>query len=68
MKHIVLLGDSIFDNQSNFGGGKDTIANLRDQMPAGWVATLLAVEGGVADKVAGQLPGKRMTLSPVSLF
>ncbi len=56
MKHIVLLGDSIFDNQSNFGGGKDTIANLRDHLPAGWVATLLAVDDGVADNVSGQLP------------
>ena len=33
MKHIVLLGDSIFDNKSYVGGGKDTIENLREQMP-----------------------------------
>jgi len=55
MKHIVLLGDSIFDNQSYVGGGKDTIANLREQMPADWTATLLAVDGSVADGVARQL-------------
>lgn len=56
MKHIVLLGDSIFDNQSYVNGGKDTIANLREQMPRDWTATLLAVDGSVADSVARQLP------------
>ena len=56
MKHLVLLGDSIFDNQSYVGGGKDTIANLREQMPADWTATLPAVDGSVADGVARQIP------------
>jgi lysophospholipase L1-like esterase len=55
MKHIALLGDSIFDNQSYVGGGKDTIANLREQMPRDWTATLLAVDGHVTDGVIGQL-------------
>jgi lysophospholipase L1-like esterase len=55
MKHLVLLGDSIFDNKSYVNGGKDTIANLHEQMPAGWSATLLAVDGDVADGVARQL-------------
>ena len=55
MKHIVLLGDSIFDNQSYVGGGKDTIANLREQMPDDWTATLLAVDGHVTDGVISQL-------------
>lgn len=41
MKHIILLGDSIFDNRSHGSSGKDTIANLHDQMPDGWTATLL---------------------------
>ncbi len=57
MKHIILLGDSIFDNQSYVNGGKDTIANLREQMPKDWTATLLAVDGNVADSVARQLSG-----------
>ncbi|MGE3468443.1 MAG: SGNH/GDSL hydrolase family protein [Pyrinomonadaceae bacterium] len=56
MKHIVLLGDSIFDNRSYVNGGKDTITNLREQMPDDWTATLLAVDGSVADSVARQLP------------
>ncbi|MBV6496993.1 MAG: tetratricopeptide repeat protein [Acidobacteria bacterium ACB1] len=57
MKHIVLLGDSIFDNKSYVNGGKDTIANLREQMPDDWTATLLAVDGSVADNVQQQLSG-----------
>lgn len=56
MKHIVLLGDSIFDNRSYVTGGKDTIANLREQIPEGWKATLCAVDGSVADTVVRQLP------------
>jgi lysophospholipase L1-like esterase len=57
MKHIILLGDSIFDNRSYVNGGKDTIANLREQMPDGWAASLLAVDGSVAAGVARQLSG-----------
>lgn len=56
MKHIILLGDSIFDNKSYVSGGKDTIANLREQMPDDWQATLLAIDGSVADSVARQIP------------
>jgi hypothetical protein len=56
MKHIILLGDSIFDNGVYVNGGKDTIANLRDQMPEDWTATLLAVDGTVTDGVTKQLP------------
>lgn len=56
MKHLILLGDSIFDNRSYVNGGKDTIANLRDQMPDDWKATLLAIDGSVADSVSRQLP------------
>lgn len=55
MKHIVLLGDSIFDNKSYVNGGKDTVANLREQMPDNWTATLLAIDGSVASSVATQL-------------
>lgn len=56
MKHIALLGDSIFDNGVYVNGGKDTIANLREQMPGDWTATLLAVDGHVTDGVIGQVP------------
>lgn len=56
MKHIVLLGDSIFANESNFSGEKDTITNLREQLPDDWTATLLAEDNSVADDLASQLP------------
>lgn len=56
MNHIILLGDSIFDNKSYVNGGKDTITNLRDLMPDDWTATLLAIDGSVADSVSRQIP------------
>jgi lysophospholipase L1-like esterase len=55
MKHIVLLGDSVFDNAAYVRGGADVITHLRGQVPAGWRATLLAVDGSVARGVRGQL-------------
>lgn len=66
MKHIILLGDSIFDNKSYVNGGKDTIENLREQIPADWKATLLAVDGDVAADVARQLP--KMPADATHLF
>ena len=55
MKHIVLLGDSIFDNAAYVAGGPDVVAQLRARLPAGWRATLLAVDGGVTGSVQRQL-------------
>jgi hypothetical protein len=55
MGHVVLLGDSIFDNGAYVGGGPDVVAQLRAVLPAGWEATLLAVDGAVIDDVVGQL-------------
>jgi hypothetical protein len=45
--HIVLLGDSIFDNGAYVSGGPDVVAQLRSRLPQGWEATLLAVDGAV---------------------
>ncbi|HYI32941.1 MAG TPA: SGNH/GDSL hydrolase family protein [Glaciibacter sp.] len=54
--HVVLLGDSIFDNQSYVGSGEpDVVAQLREELPRGWDATLLAVDGDVTSGVARQL-------------
>jgi lysophospholipase L1-like esterase len=53
--HVVLLGDSIFDNKSYVGGGPDVAAHLRGRLPAGWRATLAAVNGAVTGEVRGQL-------------
>ena len=55
MPHIVLLGDSIFDNAAYVHGGPDVVAQLRKVLPVGWSATLLAVDGEVIDGVARQL-------------
>lgn len=57
MSHIVLLGDSIFDNKSYVRGGLDVIAHLRQQTPEGWKATLCAVDGNVVENVQTQLLG-----------
>jgi len=53
--HVVLLGDSVFDNAAYVAGGPDVVAQLRGLLPEGWRATLRAVDGSVAADVAGQL-------------
>ena len=55
MSHIVLLGDSIFDNGVYVPGEPDVVKQLRAGLPAGWTATLCAVDGAVTRSVAGQL-------------
>ena len=55
MPHVVLLGDSIFDNASYVAGGADVITQLRRILPAGWKATLLAVDGAIIRDVPSQL-------------
>jgi hypothetical protein len=35
MSHIVLLGDSIFDNKVYVGSGPDVVHQLREQLPHG---------------------------------
>lgn len=55
MSHIVLLGDSIFDNLRYVPGGPDVIAQLRASLPQGWTATLLAIDGSVTTDVPRQL-------------
>jgi len=39
LPHIVLLGDSIFDNAGYVAGGPDVVRQLRDIQPSGWRAT-----------------------------
>src|SRR5437879_11657196 len=55
MNHIVLLGDSIFDNASYVKGGPDVIRQLQAKLPGGWNATLRAVDGSMVRDVASQL-------------
>ncbi|GAA2729103.1 SGNH/GDSL hydrolase family protein [Cellulomonas aerilata] len=53
--HVVLLGDSIFDNGVYVPGGPDVVTHLRGELPAGWAATLLAVDGDVTAGIPRQL-------------
>ena len=55
MPHLVLIGDSIFDNAAYTGGGPDVVSQVRELLSPGWEATLLAVDGSTTDHVAGQL-------------
>lgn len=54
MGHVVLLGDSIFDNASYVQGGPSVVDHLRKRLPEGWKATLAAVDGAVVDDVRAQ--------------
>jgi lysophospholipase L1-like esterase len=55
MPHIVLLGDSIFDNAAYVGGAPDVVRQLRAALPEGWQATLAAVDGATTQAVPDQL-------------
>ena len=55
MAHIVLLGDSIFDNKAYVGGDPDVAAHLRAMIPPDWTATLKAVDGSLVENVGSQL-------------
>jgi hypothetical protein len=53
--HVVLLGDSIFDNASYSRGEPDVVTHLRSMLPTGSRATLCAVDGATTDGLARQL-------------
>ncbi len=56
MAHVVLFGDSIFDNKAYVGeNGKDVITHLRERLPNDWQATLKAVDGSLIENVTEQL-------------
>lgn len=55
MPHIVLLGDSIFDNARYTLGEPDVIAQVRQLIPARWQASLLAVDGSMCEHIPAQL-------------
>ncbi|QRM34429.1 SGNH/GDSL hydrolase family protein [Microvirga sp. VF16] len=56
MSHVVLLGDSIFDNGSYVRHGEpDVIAQVRALLPRDWKATLCAVDGAATRDVERQL-------------
>lgn len=55
MAHLVLLGDSIFDNGRYTEGGPDVITQVRQLLPAGWQASLLAIDGSTTENIPAQM-------------
>jgi hypothetical protein len=55
MPNLILLGDSIFDNAAYVAGGPAVIDQVRQNIPTGWQATLLAVDGDTAAGALQQL-------------
>ena len=55
MSHVVLLGDSIFDNARYVPDRPPVIEQVRRGLPSGWKATLVAVDGHTVEDVARQL-------------
>jgi hypothetical protein len=53
--HVVLLGDSIFDNGAYVQPKPAVIDQLRHELPLVWEATLLAADGSMTEDIAGQL-------------
>lgn len=55
MAHIVLLGDSIFDNKSYVSEGRDVISHLHQRLDSDSQASLLAVDGATIDNMRAQV-------------
>jgi len=55
MPSVVLIGDSIFDNARYTSGQPDVISHVHGLIPAGWQATLLAVDGPTTNDIPAQL-------------
>ncbi len=55
MGHIVLLGDSIFDNESYVNRDEDVTAHLRKIIQKDFKVTLCAVDGAMIDGISRQV-------------
>jgi hypothetical protein len=55
MPHLLLLGDSIFDNTRYTLGEPDVISQVKALLPKDWKATLLAVDGSMTTEIPAQL-------------
>lgn len=53
--HVMLLGDSVFDNAAYVAGGPDVVRQVRARLPGGWRATLAARDGATTADVPAQL-------------
>ena len=54
MKHVVLLGDSIFDNAVYVPNEPAVIKQLQKHLPSFWQTTLFAVDGDVTEDILKQ--------------
>jgi hypothetical protein len=66
MEHIVLLGDSVFDNKSYVGMDPSVIEHLTGMIPSDWSATLCAVDGDTTSGISDQV--SRVPASATFLF
>lgn len=55
VKHVVLVGDSIFDNDGYVLGEAGVLEQLRSSMPSGWSASKVAVDGDCISHVSAQI-------------
>jgi len=55
MPHLVLIGDSVFDNGAYTQGGPTVIEQVSSALPQGWSATLQAIDGSTTEDVPAQL-------------
>ena len=55
MNHVVLLGDSIFDNAAYVAGAPDVVRQVRQLLPQGSKVTLEAIDGSTTEDVREQL-------------
>jgi hypothetical protein len=56
IRHLVLLGDSIFDNGSYVRGRPSVIDQLKTKIKdQGWNASLIAVDGNILSDVSHQI-------------
>ncbi|WP_338763054.1 SGNH/GDSL hydrolase family protein [Massilia sp. METH4] len=66
MAHVVLIGDSVFDNARYVPKGTEVAAQLRQRLGAVHRVSLLAVDGAVLANVPAQLRGIRGLPQPPS--
>lgn len=53
--HLIIIGDSIFDNATYVRGGLSVLDHLDQLLPSHWSKTLVARDGDVVSDVVGQL-------------
>jgi lysophospholipase L1-like esterase len=68
MPHVILLGDSVFDNGPYTGGKPDMPARLAETLPPDWRVTNAAVDGARIAEVAHQLADVDAAVEPTHLL